>query len=77
MYLIKGYCAGILIFSEEAQEKELPDFFSEKKRQWEKGNLMITFGAGETQVATELCIDVYDKATGRYRTDLCTAYKPK
>lgn len=75
MYLIKGYCAGILIFSEGAQETELQDFLSEKKRMFENGDIMITFGVGETQIATELCIDVYDKATSHYKTDLCTAYK--
>lgn len=77
MYLTKGYCAGILIFSENAQETELQNFLKEKEYLLIQGELTIQFGMGVVQTATELCIDVYEKASGQYRLDLSTSYKLK
>ena len=75
MYMAKGYCAGILVFAEEVDEGKLKDFLSDKKLLLKDGDLKITFGAGITQAATELCYDVYDKATGAWREDLSRAFK--
>ena len=75
MYTVKGYCAGILVFTEDVDEEKLKDFLNDKKLALKDGDLKITFGAGITQVATELCYDVYDKATGVWRKDLSRAFK--
>ena len=75
MYLTKGYCAGILIFSENAQETELQNFLKEKEYSFRRGELTIQFGIGVVQTATELCIDVYDKITHQYLSNLSVAYK--
>ena len=72
MYEVRGYSAGILIFSENIQE-ELQGFLANKKCQLRKGELSLQFGLGIVQTVRELCIDIYD-ASG-YRPDLSENYK--
>mgnify|MGYP001584673679 CR=1 FL=1 len=75
MYEVRGYCAGILVFAEVVQRNELNDFLKDQKELLEGGKLTIRFGTDVTQTATELCVDVYDKETGAWRSDLSRAFK--
>lgn len=75
MYVIKGYSAGILIFSEDVQETELQTFLDDKKNQLKRRELTIAFGMGIIQTVNEIVVDVYDKASGKYRPELATSFK--
>lgn len=75
MYIVKGYCAGILIIPEKkVEEADLSIFMSETKSQLLAGELKIHF-ASQVQVASEVCIDIYEEPERKYRHDLSKAFK--
>ncbi len=74
MYKVKAYCAGIVLFNSEVKEEELFDFLELKKDELRRGELKIHFGLDISQIASEMCVDVYDD-TGRYCSDLSIAAK--
>jgi len=75
VYTVKGYCAGILLFNNAVEKHLLEEFLQERVRDLKNGNLTITFAMGVTQNAKEMCVDVYDKETGRYLTQKSCAFK--
>ena len=74
MYRVKAYCAGIILFNAEVKEEELFDFLTLKKDELKRGELRIHFGLDISQIASEMCVDVYDEI-GTYRPDLSMAAK--
>ena len=74
MYKLKAFCAGILVLQEEVSEESLKSRLAEIKAMLLEGELTITF-AQVTQIATELCVDVYEKSTDKWRHNLSAAYK--
>lgn len=75
MYIAKCYCAGISIFDEKKVDEDgLTTFMKATKSQLLAGELKIKF-AGEVQMASEVCIDVYEEAGRKYRHDLSKAFK--
>lgn len=75
MQRVKGYCAGILVFSEDVAMTELQNLLKTKKCMLQRGELSVTFGSmGNVQTIRELCVDVFDR-DGRYRPDLSVAFK--
>lgn len=75
MLFIKVYCAGILVLEQEVEEKALKSKLKKIKSDLSSGVYTITFGIGITQIASEVCVDVYEKETMKYRQDLSVAFK--
>lgn len=73
--LVKGYCAGMLIFRESVSLCNLRTYYSECKDRLVRREYIMTFGSGQSVTVTEICIDVYEVDTGVYRHDLSTALK--
>jgi hypothetical protein len=74
-FAVKAYCAGIPIFEKSVSRANLEKFMKETKETWQRGELRIIFGAGQSQPVSEVCLDVYDKKTAAYRFDLSRAFK--
>ena len=74
MFIIRVYSAGMLIFQNKIQEEDLADFLSDTEEDLFAGNLKMAFGYGAL-CATELCVDIYDAATMKYRMDLAASIK--
>ena len=74
MYQIQGYWAGIRLFTEDVSKTEFQDFL-EKLETHLKKRLIKAVSCGTEFVVTELCWDVYDKATGKWREELSRAFK--
>lgn len=77
MFTVKGYCAMIRLFHEDVYVGELDAFIQKKRALLESLELILSFGGGVRQPATELCYDVYDKTTGKWRDDLSRSFKIK
>lgn len=73
-FLVKAHCAGILVFETKVYENEFSSFMVTTKEEWKRGELKISFGSGQIQVATEICLDVYEDDMCRF--DLSKAFKP-
>ncbi len=73
--IVKGWYAGILVFRIETPEDSLNDFLLETKDQLQRGELTVVFAMSQRQVVSEICIDVYDKDTGKYLSKQSVAYK--
>ena len=74
-YMVKAYCAGILIFEDTVPHEELNDFMSFTKERLKMSELKITFALAQVQIASEVCLDVYEQPTHKYRSDLSKAFK--
>ncbi len=75
MYLIIGYCAGIVVFEDSvSEESRLKDSLAVIKENLKDGKYRITF-ALTNQVASEICVDVFEKSSRIYRPDLSKAFK--
>lgn len=75
LYEIRGYCAGFKLFVEEVPEEELKDRLETRQQEMLREELVIRFGNGTEQVATELCVDVYEKDTGHWLPKLGGGFK--
>lgn len=74
MYTVKGYCAGILLFDRNVKEEDCLNFFEDVKSRLKAGEFWINFALNMSQVASEMCVNVYDES-GAYRSDLSFACK--
>jgi hypothetical protein len=75
-FIVKAYCAGITIFEKSVPVDELEEFLATSKEEWKKGEFKISFASGQVQTATEMCLDVYEQGTSKYRFELSKAFKP-
>ncbi len=73
--IVKGWYAGILVFETKISEDSLDNFLLETKGQLQRGELTVVFAMSQRQVVSEMCIDVYDKDTGKYLPKKSVAYK--
>lgn len=74
-FIVRTYYAGFPVFERTSSPEDLPSLLDSCKKGLSLGEFTITFGAGQQQTATELCIDVYEQSTRKYRSDLSTAFK--
>ena len=73
-FLVKAYCAGINLFEKIIPQTELDEFMKATKESLERGEFTITFGTGQTQSVSEICIDVFETLPGAYRFELSRAF---
>lgn len=74
-YVVKGWCAGIVVFIKTVKIYELDDFLAGIKEELLAGDLKISYASNYTQIATEICCDVYEN--GIWRRDLSVGFKQK
>ncbi len=75
LFILKCFYAGMPVFSPDIETSDLRTTLDDIKEELRKGNLRISFGSNQSSLATEVCIDVYDAPTKKYRHDVSVAYK--
>lgn len=77
MFTYTGWCAGIRVKGGDVpNETALRALLKTLKEELDDGSLTITCCNGSCmQVASEICIDVYEVSPQQYRADLSTAFK--
>jgi hypothetical protein len=65
----------MVVLEATVSPEDFDTWLNERRAELKKGEYLLRFGSGQTVVASELCIDVYESTTGAFRWDLSTAMK--